>query len=161
VSGAGTAVSGPDGADTLSNIERLQFSDQNLAFDLGSNEAAGNTVRIIGAAFDANNINPTFVGIGLDLFDAGMSMLEVCQLALGTNLFLSLAGSTSNEAFVNTVYKNVVGVLPSDAVRDSFVGLLVGSGGTMTQAKLLVLAANANGSNINLVGLQETGVEFV
>jgi len=47
--------------------------------------------------------------------------------------------------------------------RDFYVGLLVGSGGTMTQAELLVLAANAdvNAQNINLVGLQQTGVEFI
>jgi len=162
IGGGGTSVSGPDGSDTLTNIERLQFSDKQLAFDLGSGQAAGNTVRIIGAAFDANYLTPTFVGLGLDLFDAGKSMLEVCQLALGTGLYLSLAGATSNEAFVNTVYKNVVGALPSDAVRDSFVGLLQGSGGTMTQAQLLELAANAgvNATNINLVGLQQSGAEF-
>jgi len=162
IGGGGTSVSGPDGSDTLTNIERLQFSDKQLAFDLGSGQAAGNTVRVIGAAFDANYLTPTFVGLGLDLFDAGKSMLEVCQLALGTGLYLSLAGSTSNEAFVNTVYKNVVGALPSDAVRDSYVGLLQGSGGTMTQAQLLELAANAgvNATNINLVGLQQSGAEF-
>jgi serralysin len=162
IGAAGTSVSGPDGSDTLTNIERLQFSDKQLAFDLGPGQAAGNTVRIIGAAFDANHINPTFVGIGVDLFDGGMSMLQVCQLALGTSLFLSIAGSTSNEAFVNTVYENVVGAPPSDAVRDSFVGLLQGSGGTLTQAELLALAANAavNATNINLVGLQQSGVEF-
>lgn len=106
---------------------------------------------------------PEFVGIGISLFEGGTSMLEVCQLALGTNLCRSLAGSTSNIDFVNTVYKNIVGVLPSNAVRDFYVGLLQGSGGTMTQAELLVLAANANvnATNINLVGLQQSGVEFM
>jgi Ca2+-binding RTX toxin-like protein len=163
IGNAGSSVSGPDGNDTLTSIERLQFSDKSLAFELGLNTAGGNTVRIIGAAFDVNYLNPTFVGIGLDLFDSGMSMLQVCQLALGTNLFLSLAGSNSNVDFVNTVYENVVGVLPPAADRDFFVGLLQGDGGTMTQAELLVLAANANvnATNINLVGLQQTGVEFV
>lgn len=161
---SGYTVSGPEGNDTLSNIERFQFSDKNLAFDLGLNTAGGNTVRIIGAAFDAPTIqqHPDYVGIGLDLFDGGMSMQQACQLALGTSLYLSLAGSNSNEAFVNTVYKNVVGVLPSAADRDYFAGLLQGSGGTMTQADLLVFAANAdvNTVNINLMGLQQSGVEF-
>jgi Ca2+-binding RTX toxin-like protein len=163
IGGAVTSVSGPEGSDTLAGIERLQFSDRKLAFDLGSGQSAGNTVRVIGAAFDAELLTAQFVGIGINLFDSGKSMLEVCQLALGTQLYLSLAGSTSNEAFVNAVYENVVGQLPSDAVRDSFVGLLQGSGGTMTQAELLVLAANAavNATNINLVGLQSSGVEFV
>lgn len=38
-----------------------------------------------------------------------------------------------------------------------------GNGGTMTQGELLALAANAgvNEQNINLVGLQQSGVEFV
>jgi len=158
-------VSGPDGTDTLSNIERFQFSDKGLAFDLGLNTAGGNTVRIIGAAFDAPTIqaHPDYVGIGLDLFDAGMSMQQVCALALGTSLYLSLAGSARNVDFVNTVYQNVVDAPPSQGERDFYVGLLVGSGGTMTQAELLVLAANAdvNAVNINLVGLQQSGAEFI
>ncbi len=160
---SGFTVSGPEGSDTLTSIERFQFSDKGLAFDLGLNAAGGNTVRIIGAAFDTNYINPTFVGIGLTLFDGGMSMLAVSQLALGTSLFQSLAGSTSNTAFVNTVYKNVVGVLPSATERGYYAGLLQGSGGSMTQAQLLEIAANAdlNAVNINLVGLQQTGVEFI
>ncbi len=152
-------VSGPDGTDTLTGIERFQFSDKKLAFDLGVNAAAGNTVRVIGAAFDAPTIqqHPDYVGIGLNLFDSGQSMLAVCQLVIGA------MGNPTNVAFVNTVYQNVVGVLPSAGERDFYVGLLQGSGGSMTQAALLVLAANAdvNAVNINLVGLQQTGVEFV
>jgi len=151
-------VAGPDGVDTLSNIERLQFSDKKVALDLGLGDAAGNTVKIIGAAFDAPAIQqrPDWVGTGLSLFDSGMSTLAVSELVVP---ILGL----SNTAFVNTVYQNVVGTVPSAAERDSYVGLLVGSGGTMTQAQLLELAANAdiNAVNINLVGLQQSGVEFV
>ena len=86
-----------------------------------------------------------------------MSMLQVCQLVIG------VMGNPGNEAFVNTVYQNVVGVPPSAAERDSYVALLQGSGGTMTQADLLQLAADAdaNAVHINLVGLQQSGVEFI
>jgi len=158
-------VSGLEGTDTLSNIERFQFSDKNLAFDLGLNTVGGNTVSIIGAAFDAPAIqqHPDYVGIGLDLLDGGMSMLDLCALALGTGLYLSLAGSNSDVDFVNTVYQNVVGAPPSVEERDYYVGLLQDSGGMMTQAQLLEFAANTdvNAQNINLVGLQQTGVEFV
>lgn len=150
---------GTDGVDILLNIERLQFSDKKVALDLGPGEAAGNTVRIIGAAFDAPIIQqrPDYVGIGLSLFDSDMSMLAVGQLVIRA------MGYPDNEAFVNTVYKNVVGVLPSIGDRNFYVGLLQGSGGTMTQAELLMLAANAdaNAVNINLVGLQQSGVDFV
>lgn len=83
-------------------------------------------------------------------------MQAVCELVMQ---ILGL----SNADFVTTVYANVVGVAPSVQDQDYFVGLLQGSGGTITQAELLVLAANAgvNEQNINLVGLQQSGVEFV
>lgn len=160
---SGFTVSGPEGNDTLINIERFDFADINLAFDLDQGQAAGNTVRLIGAAFDADNIIPEFVGIGLELFDSGQSLLQVSQLVIDTTLFQSLAGSTSNVDFVNHVYQNVVGELPSAEERDFFVGLLQGSGGSMSQAELLVLAANTsvNELNIDLVGLNQSGVEYL
>jgi hypothetical protein len=165
VANAGTTatVTGVEGVDTLEGIERLRFSGGGVALDLGAAESAGMTVRVIGAAFDTPHLTADLIGIGISVFDGGMSMLQVCQLAVDTQLFASLAGSRSNVDFVNTVYRNVVGVLPTAADRDFFVGLLQGSGGTMSQAELLVLAANAvqNEGNINLVGLQQTGVEFI
>jgi hypothetical protein len=85
-----------------------------------------------------------------------MSLVEVCDL-------VAQIMNLDNTGFVTTVYTHVVGSAPPDAVRDSFVGLLQGSGGTMTQAELLAFAANseANAHNIDLVGLQASGVEFV
>ena len=151
-------VTGPEGTDTVSSIERYQFSDQNLAFDLAPGQAAGNTVRIIGAAFDMGATDPIFksyVGIGLGMFDGGMSMLQGC--AEVTQLM-----GLGNQAFVTRVYTNVVGGAPSDAERDFYVGQLQGDGGTLTQAQLLEMAANyvLNEGNIGLVGLQQNGVAF-
>ncbi len=158
----GLTVTGPDGTDTLISMERLDFLDKNLAFDLAKEQSAGNTVRIIGAAFDADNIIPEYVAIGLQLFDSGQSLLSVSELVVNSALFQSMTGSSSNEAFVNHVYRNVVGELPSESDRDLYVGMLKGNGGTLTQAELLILAANAtiNETNINLVGLLQNGVEF-
>jgi subtilisin-like proprotein convertase family protein len=150
-----------DGVDFLMDIERMQFADKIVALDLGSGQSAGNAVRLIGAAFDTDYI-PEYSGVGVSLFDAGLDMLDVAQRALNTDLFVTLAGSRDNVDFVNTVYLNVIGVLPSDWVRNHYVGLLQGSGGTMTQAELLVYAANeqVNELNIDLVGLQQSGLEF-
>lgn len=160
---SGFSVTGAEGNDTLIAIERFDFQDKNLAFDLAQDQSAGNSVRIIGAAFDTHNIIPEYVGIGLQLFDSGQSMLAVCELVVNTSLFHSLAGSSSNVDFVNLVYQNVVGEPPVPSERDFYVGLLQGSGGTMTQAELLMLAANtsANEINIDLVGLHQNGVEFI
>jgi hypothetical protein len=48
------------------------------------------------------------------------------------------------------------------STRDAFASLLQGSGGQMTQGQLLEFAANIdlNAQQINLVGLQASGVEF-
>jgi hypothetical protein len=82
VGAEGTAVSGPEGSDVLLSVERVQFGDRGVAFDLGLGESAGNTVRVIGAALDAQyNGIAAFVGIGIDLFEAGMNLLEVCAAA--------------------------------------------------------------------------------
>lgn len=155
---SGFNVSGPDGNDTLTAVERLQFADKKIAIDLDSGQAANNTIRIIGAAFDAPTIHqhPDYVGIGLNLFDSGLSVLEVSQLVVD---FMNL----SNEDFVDTVFQNVVGVAPSATEHDFFVKILQGNGGSFTQAQLLEFAANTdvNEANINLIGLQQSGVEFI
>ena len=156
---SGLSVSGAEGNDKLSGIERFNFADKDIAVDLNSGQAASNTVRIIGAAFDAPTIqeHPDYVGVGLSLFDSGQSMLEVAQLVVG------VMGNPTNDVFVDTVYQNVVGTAPLPADHNFYVGLLAGSGGAFTQAQLLEIAANSevNATNINLIGLQQSGVEFV
>jgi serralysin len=150
---------GNDGIDNLLNVERLVFSDRNIAFDLGIGQSAGNAVRLIGAAFDQPAITPEIAGIAIDLFDSGLSMEQVAELALSTPLF----GSRSSIDFANKVYTNVVGAPPTIVERDIYVSLLRDSGGPLTQAQLLVIAANTdlNAVNIGLTGLQLTGVDFL
>jgi Ca2+-binding RTX toxin-like protein len=155
---SGITVTGSAGSDTLLDTERIRFSDANLAFDLDAGEAAGDTVRLIGAAFDRPAIveHPDWVGMGLELFEVdGMSMQEVCELVI------EIIGNPTDELFVTRIYTNVVGAAPSPEDHAYFVGLL--TSGANTQAELLALAANSepNAANIDLVGLQESGVEFI
>ena len=153
-----TVSSGASGTDTLASVERLQFADGKVALDL--NGAAGSAARIIGASFGPTYLhNPQFVGIGISLFDAGMSLQQVAELALGSSVFLQLAGSRSNAAVVTQLYRSVVGVTPPAADLNVFVGMLNGG---MSQANLLVLAANTdlNAQHIDLVGLTQTGIGF-
>ena len=164
--GATTTVTGPDGIDTLTGIERLRFLDKGIAFDLGSADPTGMTVRIIGAAFDTPYLTRELVGVGIEIFESGINgipiyMRDMCERVVLSPLFLSIAGTDSNQDFVNTLYRNIVGVLPSASERDSLVSLL--RSGSMSKADLLMLAANTpeNEVNINLVGLQQTGIEFV
>ena len=72
-----------------------------------------------------------------------------------------LGANPSNNQVVDLLYTNVVGKAPDAATRKSFTDLLENV--TFTVGGLGVLAADTelNKTNINLVGLEQTGLEFL
>lgn len=161
-SGAALLITGTLGSHILQGVERIEFADHKFAFDLEGGAAAANAARLLGAGLDRSGLTPQLVGMALAQFDQGFSMLQVAEIALASPQILGIPGLT-NGVFVDTVYLNVVGRAPSTAEHDYFTGLLVGSGGAMSRAELLVLAANTpvNAVNIDLVGLQQSGLEYL
>lgn len=160
-SSGGFTVNKLAGGETLSlaNVERLDFQGGNsVALDL--NGHAGTTAGIISALFGQSFLaNPTFVGIGISLLDQGMTPLQLVALAESTGVFQQLAGSTSNTDFVKLVYQNVVGTAPSAEQLNLYVDLL--DSGNFTQASLGLLAAQTPVNQAHLVGLAQTGIEFI
>ncbi len=68
-----------DGADSLSNIERLQFSDSRLALDMGATQAGGKAVLMMAVATSLGKDFvgvPSFAGLFLGFFDSGASLLD-------------------------------------------------------------------------------------
>jgi hypothetical protein len=154
-----SAGSTMDGTDSLAGIERLKLADTSLALDLDGN--AGSVVKILGALFGPEYLsNEEYVGIGLDLLDHGYGYEPLVSFVVQSGLLAQLAGSSSNTAFVDFVYENVMGVPPSNAERDYFVGLL--DGGSFTQSSLALLACETaqNAASIDLVGLAATGLAY-
>ncbi|MBI5259169.1 MAG: cadherin-like domain-containing protein [Burkholderiales bacterium] len=148
-----------EGVDSLANVERLKFTDRNLALDLDGN--AGLAAQILRALFGKSALaNKVYVGAALQALDAGMGYVDLVQAAIGTPIFEALAGGRSNTAFVSTVYRNVVGQAPSAAELQDLAGLL--DSGAMTQTALAVLASQhaVNTTSVDLVGLVATGIEF-
>ncbi|MFO1249840.1 MAG: Ig-like domain-containing protein [Inhella sp.] len=153
-------ASNGEGLDRLANVERLQFTNTAIAFDLDG--PAGAVAQILRALFGKESLsNKTFAGIGLQLFDAGMAYADVVRLAVGTDQFAQLAGGRSNSAFVLQVYKNVVGVAPSAAELASYTALL--DQGLFTQERLALLACQSplNTQSVELVGLAASGLEYL
>lgn len=145
-----------DGIDTLIDIERLQFSDKKLAIDLDGN--AGQVVKILGAVFGSSSVaNKSYVGVGLTYLDGGMNYADLMQLAIDVRL----GGRGSNTDVVYLLYNNVIGSAPDAGSLAFYKGLL--DSGTYTQGSLGVLAADTeiNTTKINLIGMMQTGVEFV
>jgi subtilisin-like proprotein convertase family protein len=145
--------SGLEGTDNLTKIERLQFADKSVAIDLDGN--AGSTAKIIGAVLGNSALkNPTYVGIGLSFIDKGMSYSDLGALALNA------VGAITNDAIVSTLWLNVIGSPASALDKDPFVKMLVNG---MKAGDLVALAADTafNTTNINLVGLAQTGIEYI
>jgi hypothetical protein len=143
-------------ADTLTNVERVEFADRKLALDIPGN--AGIVAKLIGAVFGPNVLtdHPDYVAIGLSLLDSGTSYLSAAQFALNARV-----GAASNAAVVDLLYTNVVGSGPSDAQVASFVASL--DNGSQTQAQIAVFAAetDVNAAHIDLVGLAQDGLQYV
>lgn len=153
--------SAQDGTDGLLNIERLQFADGSVAMDTTAAGHGGQTAQILRALFGSDALsNAVFAGIGLSLFDAGMPYGDIVGLAVGTSVFEQLAGGRSNEAFVQFVYRNVIGTAPGPDELATYVGYL--DSGAFTQAALGTLAAQVvfNVQSAELVALVGSGLPF-
>lgn len=159
-SGSGFLVTSTAGGtvveDELIAVERVEFADRKLALDLDGN--AGVVAKTLGAVFGSDAVsNDNYVGIGLNAMDGGMTEEGLMTLALDARL----GANHSYEQVVDLLYSNVTGASPSDAVRANFVSLL--ESGAHTEASLGVLASETvrNESNIDLVGLQASGLEYL
>ena len=155
------AKTGTDGTDTLTNIERLQFTDTYVALDMTGN--AGITAKILGAVFGASSVaNKQFAGIGLYYLDTlNYNYAGLMQLAL-----TAAVGDTKNyDKVVELLYTNVVGVAPSANDKLTYVKML--ESGAQTPASLGMLAADfelnklkIEAIKIDLVGSVSNGLLY-
>ena len=140
-------------ADILIDVERLRFTNTNLAIDLEG--SAGQTAKTLAAVIGEEGLsNKEYVGIGLQLFDAGQSLDTVCELAL------TAVGATTNAAVVNLLYTNLYGEAPTADVAQPFIDAL--NNGEYSKGILAAAAAELTDDLgvIDLVGLAETGIEY-
>ncbi len=150
-----TALAGSEGTDTLEQIERLQFADRSLAFDLDGH--AGITAKFLAAVFGQESLgNTRYVGIGLDLLDGGMSQGSLMQLALDSRL----GQGFSAEAEVVLLYQNLIGRGPTALELQFWTGALAEGLYTMVSLGLMAAQHDLNLIHVDLVGLAHSGLEF-
>ena len=131
----------------------MKFSDKSIAIDFDGN--AGTSAKIIGAVLGKEAVKiPAFMGIGLSLLDGGMSYSDLGALALAA------VGATSNEAIVTTVWRNIYGTNPTANEMSPFVKQL-NEGLKPGDYIVSVGDSTLNATNIGLVGLAQTGLEFI
>lgn len=100
----------PTQGDVLTQIERLQFTDLNIALDVGPDENAGSLYMLYKAAF---NRAPDNEGMGywLAQVDQGKNIVtDIAQGFVNAPEFVTKYGTNPTNAFyVEQLYKNVLG----------------------------------------------------
>ena len=141
--------------DTLRNIERLKFEDKNIALDLDGN--AGKIVKFLAVMLGKDfATNREYIGVGLKLLDNGMSYEEIMEIGFEVVLGPNASGSS----IVDLLYRNVVGTPTPLSVLEDYGAKI--NDGSITSAQLGVAVADhdLNATNIDLIGLAQTGVEY-
>lgn len=145
-------VTSRDGSDWTSSVERFEFSDKSIAFDIDG--YAGIVAKTLGAVFGAQSIsNETYVGIGLDLLEDGMSYEELMDLALQVRL--GRGYSTADE--VRLLESNVYG----RAAPAASISFWESHGSSKGLIGINYAESAINFNNVDLVGLSDSGLEYL
>jgi Ca2+-binding RTX toxin-like protein len=146
-----------DGIDTLIEVERLQFTDVNLAFDIDGN--AGQGYRLYQAAFARTPDRPG-LSFWIGALDGGSALLDVAQAFLGSAEFQGLYGANPTDVeFISLLYLNVLNRLPDQSGYDFWLAAL--GGGGLTRAGVLVEFSESAENQANLIGVLQQGIEYL
>lgn len=158
VGNAGTeikSVNSTEGTDWLISIERLQFKDKALAFDVEGN--AGIAAKTLGLVFGIEAVlTPAYVGICLDYLDnknysAAQLMHEALSIRLGKD-----AGNAPS--LVSFLYERVTGTMPPQFEVEKYSKWI--ESGAYTADTLALYAAELYPMNVQLAGIALNGIEY-
>jgi len=152
-----TVSSIAEGTDTLTNIERLQFSDKTIALDI--NGTAGQAYRIYQAAF---NRTPDNGGLKywIGIMDSGVSLPTVSSAFIASAEFQQLYGTNpTNEVFVTKLYDNVLHRAPDADGYKYWVDLL--NTGRIDKTSTLVNFSESNENQVGVIGVIQNGIDLL
>jgi Ca2+-binding RTX toxin-like protein len=144
VTGNLVQVAGSEGNDTITNAERIQFSNGVLALD--TQGSAGNAYRLYQAAF---NRTPDTAGLSFwtHQLDLGLNIQTVAQDFVNSSEFKTVYGANpTNAQIVNLFYGNVLGRAGETAGINFWVGQL--NAGTSVGAVLEGFAVSSENHGI-------------
>jgi hypothetical protein len=152
-------VVGRDGKDNFVNIERLQFTDTNLALDVGPTQNAGSVYMLYKAAF---NRAPDNGGMGYWLAQKDSGKDIVTSLAQGfvaSKEFTDKYGTNpSNASYVDKLYQNVLGRAGESGGVAYWNQEL--DAGRMSKAAVLVQFATLAEGAANVASLIANGIPY-
>lgn len=155
-----SAASGGGDQLRVRNVERLAFNDVKIALDLSTTQAAGQAALLIGAVMGRNTVltNKELMGVGIGLFDQGLSMLDLSAAIMRLPIWTDLAGGNSNSQIATYLLTLVNGTAPSSAELNAAVASLTHDAQGDFLAHLAL--SNANLAQVDLVGLVKQGMAY-
>jgi hypothetical protein len=158
-SGSNWIVTNGVETDTITNVERLQFSDVKHALDMNGN--AGMVAKLIATMWGESYLtSKDYVTIGLHFADQGMSETDLAAYAANTSEFAARAGSSSNADFVHTIAANL------GYTGDTSGYLAQLDAGQTTKGALAAMAADymaatmSATNHVQLMGVMHGGIDF-
>lgn len=146
----------PQGRHTLLGIERVQFDDRTLAFDIDGN--AGQAYRIYQAAY-ARSPDKGGLGFWIRVMDQGVSLVEVADAFVRSNEFMALYSSaSSNRAVLEKMYDNVLHRAPDAGGLNWYLNLLDSK--VITVAQALADISESAENKAALIGVMQNGFEY-
>lgn len=156
--GLPTKIIGPDGTDTLENIERIGFADGTLAFDIAGN--AGQSYRLYEAAF---NRAPDAKGLGFWIKgrdENSKDLLETAKNFLYSDEFTKTFGAVQtvkNETLVDLFYRNILDRAPDETGRSYWIQKL---GDGLTREHFLAFFSENSENQTHLLPDYQAGIWY-
>jgi len=151
-----TVTSAADGRDSLVGVERVKFADMSLALDLEGNGGMG--YRLYTAIF-AREADYAGLGFWIDHLDDGYSINYVAGRFMDDFEFKERYGdNVTNQAFVETLYKNVLNRPLDQAGFDFWVAALENGA---PRDEVLVRFSESNENKAQVIGQIEHGIQYV
>jgi alkylated DNA nucleotide flippase Atl1 len=147
--------------DSLTNIERIKFTDKSMAFDTAGN--AGKAYRVYKAAFarDPQSGDMSGLGFWISRIDNGMDMVEVAARFIDSNEFRSLYGQNpTNSEFLTKVYTNVLGRTPDQGGYNWWLNEL-NTNPSKTKSKVLADFAESSENQTGVASLIGNGIQYM
>ena len=144
------------GEDQLIGIERIHFSDVNVA--LNTSGIAGQAYRLYKAAFD-REAEAAGLGFWIHTLDQGASLNQVADGFIGSTEFESRYGAKpSDDAFIELLYENVLDRAPDESGYAYWQDAMTQG---MSRAELLIAFSESTENQANVQGLIANGIEYI
>lgn len=145
-----------NGTDTLSDVERIQFTDGSLLFDVIKNDSNSALYRLYKATFDRSPDQNGFLG-WIDQIKNGSEIIQIAKDFMKSDEFVQKFGASthSDTAFVNLLYRNALGRDGDQVGAKGWVEAL--QSGQLSRADVLLAFATSQEATVKTAGNIDNG----